>query len=160
MLLRGAAMDFGVPLTGGEAAALSRLVEVYIGLRMCTCIRAISEQMLLHCSLPSAREKGTAAMYDAMQDDVTKILHLATFIALLLDGSGRQRDRINEYAILLVFLGTALGGMCEVFLGIMDVVCGDAQEITKHLECVLQSRIPYGDWWTQRVGDLCSGRGF
>ena len=55
-------------------------------------------------------------MHDAMQDDVTHILHMTTFIALLLDGSGRQRHRINEYAILLVFPGTGPGGMCGVFL--------------------------------------------
>ena len=33
------AMDIGVPLTDAEAAISSRLVEVYIGLRMCTSIR-------------------------------------------------------------------------------------------------------------------------
>ena len=110
-------MDIGVSLTDVEAAILSRLVEVYIGLRMCTSIRAISERILLHCSLTSTYghhasrqwivEKAIAAMHDAMQDDVTHILYLATFIALLLDGSDRQRHRINEYAPLLVSLGLA-----------------------------------------------------
>ena len=38
----------------GEAAILSRLVELYIPLRMCKSIRAISERSLLHCSLTSA----------------------------------------------------------------------------------------------------------
>ena len=51
MFIRGEAMDIGVPLTHAEAAILSRLVEVYVGLRMYTCIRAISEETLLHCSL-------------------------------------------------------------------------------------------------------------
>ena len=59
-------------------------------------------------------------MHDAMQDEVTHTLFLATFIALLLDGSDRQRHRVNEYAILLVFPGTGPGGMCEVFLGMVD----------------------------------------
>ena len=65
-------------------------------------------------------------MHDAMQEDVTTILYMTTFIALLLDGSDTQRHHINEYAILLVFLGTGPGGMCEVFLGMVDVACGDA----------------------------------
>ena len=103
---------------------------------MCTSIRAISERILLHCSLTSAPghhasrrwivENAIAAMHDAMQDEVTHTLFLATFIALLLDGSDRQRHRVNEYAILLVFPGTGPGGMCEVFLGMVDVACGDA----------------------------------
>ena len=46
-------------------------------------------------------------MHDAMQDDVTHILYMATMIALLLDGSDRQRHHIIEYAILLGFLGLA-----------------------------------------------------
>ena len=139
MFITGEAMDIGVPLTPAEAAILSRLVEVYIGLRMCTSIRAISECILLHCSLTSAPghhasrrwivEKAIAAMHDAMQDDVTHTLYLATFIAPLLDGSDRQRHRINEYAIPLIFPGTGPGGMCEVFLGMVDVACGDAEEI-------------------------------
>ena len=47
----GEAMDIGVPAIDAEAAILSRLVEVYIGLRMCTSIRAISEHIPVHCSL-------------------------------------------------------------------------------------------------------------
>ena len=90
-------------------------------------------------------------MHDAMQDDVTHILYMTTFIALLLDGSDRQRHRINQYAILLVFPGTGPRGMCEVFLGMVDVACGDAQEITKQLECVLLSWILDRDWWAKRV---------
>ena len=90
-------------------------------------------------------------MHDAMQDDVTHILYMTTFIALLLDGSDRQRHRINEYAILLVFPGSGPGGMCEVFLGMVDVACGKAQEITKQMECVLLSWIPDHDWWAKRV---------
>ena len=42
---------------------------------------------------------------------------MTPFIAPLLDGSDRKRHRINEYAILLIFPRTGLGGMCEVFLG-------------------------------------------
>ena len=128
---------------------------------MCTSIRAISERILLHCSLTSASghhasrrwivEKAIAALHDAMQDEVTHILYMTTFIALLLDGSDRQRHHINEYAILLVFLGTGPGGMCEVFLGMVDVACGIAQEITKQLECVLVSWIRDRDWWAKRV---------
>ena len=38
-----------------------------------------------------------------------------------------------------------------MFLGIVDVVCGDAQEITKQLECVFLSWIPDRDWWAKRV---------
>ena len=68
-------------------------------------------------------------MHDAMQDEVTRTLFLATFIAPLLDGSDRQRHRVNEYAIVLVFPGTGPRGMCELFLGMVDVVFGDAQEI-------------------------------
>ena len=70
-------------------------------------------------------------MHDAMQDNVTHMLYIATFTALLLDGSDRQRHRINGFAIVLVFLGTEPARMCEVFLGMVDVPCGDAQEITK-----------------------------
>ena len=54
MFMRGDAMDIGVPLTDVEATILLGLVEGYIGLRMCTSIRAISERLLLHCSLTSA----------------------------------------------------------------------------------------------------------
>ena len=119
VFIRGEAMDIGVAVSDAEAAILSRLVEVYIGLRMCTSIRAISERILLHCSLTSAPghhasrrwivEKAIAAMHDAMQDEVTHTLFLATFITVLLDGSDRQRHRINEYAILLFSRGLALG---------------------------------------------------
>ena len=69
-------------------------------------------------------------MHDAMQDNVTHILYMTTFIVLLPDGSNRQRHRINEYAILLVFPGIGPGGMCEMFLGMVDVACG-AREMTK-----------------------------
>ena len=161
VFIRGEAMDIGVAVSDAEAAILSRLVEVYIGLRMCTSIRAISERILLHCSLTSApghhasrrwiAEKAIAAMHDAMQDEVTHALFLATFIAVLLDGSDRQRHRINEYAILLIFPGTGPGGMCEVFLGVVDVACGDAHEVATQLECVLMSWIPDRDWWAKRV---------
>ena len=161
VFIRGEAMDICVPLTDFEAPVLSRSVDVYIGLRMCTSIRAISERILLHCSLTFAPrphalrwwivEKAIAAMHDAMQEDVTHILYMTTFIALLLDGSDKQGHHINEYAILLVFSGTGLGGMCEVFLGMVDVACGDVENITKQLECVLLSRIPYRDWWAKRV---------
>ena len=149
MFIRGGAMDIGVAVTDAEAAILSQLVGVCIGLRMCTSIRAISERILLHCSLTFARghhasrrwkvEKAIAAMHHAMQDEVTHTLFLATFIALLLDGSDRQRHGVNKYGILLGFPGTGPGGMCEVFLGMVDVACGDAQEIATQLECVLLS---------------------
>ena len=145
----------------GWGSVKSRLVEVYIGLRMCTSICAISERILLHCSLTSAPghhasrrwivEKAIAAMHDAMQDEVTHALFLATFTAVLLDGSDRQRHRINEYAILLIFPGTGPGGMCEVFHGEVDVACGDAHEVATQLECVLMSWSPDRDWWAKRV---------
>ena len=41
--------------------------------------------------------------------------------------------------------------MCEVFLGVVDVACGDAHEIATQLECVLLSWIPDRDWWAKRV---------
>ena len=161
VFVRGEAMDIGVAVSDAEAAILSRLVEVYIGLHMCTSIRAISERILLHCSVTSAPghhasrrwivEKAIAAMHYAMQDEVTHALFLATFIAVLLDGSDRQRHRINEYAILLIFPGTGPGGMCEVFLGVVDVACGDAHEVATQLECVVMSWIPDRDWWAKRV---------
>ena len=154
-------MDIGVPVTDAKAAILSRLVEVCIGSRICMSIRAISERILLHCSLPSAPghhgswrwivEKAIAAMHDAMQDDVANILYMTPFIALLLDDSDKQRHRINKYAILLVFPGTGPGGMCERFLGMGDVACGDAQELTKHLEPFLLTWIGDRDWWAKRV---------
>ena len=58
---------------------------------------------------------------------------------MLVDGSDRQRHHVNEYAILLVFPETGPGGMCEVFLGMLDVACGDAQDVATQLECVLLS---------------------
>ena len=36
VFIRGEAMDLGVAVSDAEAAILSRLVEVYVGLRMCT----------------------------------------------------------------------------------------------------------------------------
>ena len=118
VFIRGEAMDIGVAVSDAEAAILSRLVEVYVGLRMCTSIRAISERILLHCSLTSAPghhasrrwivEKASAAMHDAMRDDVTHTLFVAPFIALLLDGSDRQRHRINEVPFCLFSRGLAL----------------------------------------------------
>ena len=88
MLIRGEAMDICVAVTDTEAAILSRLVAVYIGLRMCTSIRVISERILMHCSLTSALghhasqrwtvEKAIAAMHDAMQDEVTHTLFHCT----------------------------------------------------------------------------------
>ena len=159
--IRGEAMDIGVLVTDAEAPILSRLVKVYIGLRMCTSIRAISRRILLHCSLTFAPghhasrrwivEKAIAAMHDAMQDDVANILYMTTCIALLLDGSDTQRHRINEYAILLVFPGTGPDCVCQVFLSMVDVACGDAQEVTKQLECVLLTRIPDRDSWAKWV---------
>ena len=99
VFIKGEAMDIGLPLTDAETAILSRLVDVYIALRMCTSIRAISEQILLQCSLTSTTrhhasrrwivEKAIAAMHDAMQDDVTHILYMTTFIAHLLEGSDK-----------------------------------------------------------------------
>ena len=53
LFIRGEGMDLGVPMTDAVAAILSHLVEVYIGLRMCTSIRAISKRILLHCTLTS-----------------------------------------------------------------------------------------------------------
>ena len=161
MLIKGEAMDIGMPVTDAQAAILLRWVEVYIGLRMCTSIRALSGRPLLHCFLTSAPphdalqrwivEKAIAAMHDAMQEDVTHILYMITFIALLLHGSNRQRHHITKYAILLVYPRAGPSGMCEVFLGMVDVACGDAQEITKHLECVQLSWIPDRGWWVKSV---------
>ena len=119
VFVMGEAMDIGVAVTDTEAAILSRLVEVYIWSHVCTSIRAISERILLHCSLTSAPghhasrqwilEKAIAVMHDDMQVEITHTLFLATFIALSLDGSDRQRHCVNEYAILLVFPGTGRG---------------------------------------------------
>ena len=85
-------------------------------------------------------------MHDTMHDDVTKNVCMAAFIAPLLDSWDKQRHHINEYAILLVFLGTGPGGMCEMFLGVVDVVCSDAQEVTKQLESVLPTWTTHRDW--------------
>ena len=90
-------------------------------------------------------------MHDAIYGDVTHILYMTTFIALLLEGGEWQRHRINEDAILLVFPGSGQGGMCEVFLGMVDVPCGDAHEVTKQLESFLLTWIPDHHWWTKRV---------
>ena len=105
MFIEAAAMDFCVPLTDAEAAFLARLFEVYIGLRTSTSIRAIRECILLHYSLTfdpehhaSWRwivEKAIAAMHDAIEDDVPKVLDMTAFIALLLDGSDRQKHHID-----------------------------------------------------------------
>ena len=137
VFIRGEGMDLGVRMTDTVAAILAWLVEVYIGPRMCTSIRAISERIVLHCSLTSEPghhasrrwivEKAMVAMHGAMQNVVSEILQRALFIALLLDGSDRQRHRINEYAILLLFPLTRPRGMCEVFLGVVDVASGEAQ---------------------------------
>ena len=69
-------------------------------------------------------------MHGAMQDGVPETLQKAPFIAFLLDGSDRDRHRINEYAILLLFPGTGPGGMCEGLLGVVDLASGEAQEVT------------------------------
>ena len=161
VFIRGEGMDLGVPMTDAVAAILSCLVEVYIGLRMCTSIRAISERILLHCALTSEPghhasrrwivEKAMVAMHGAMQDGVSETLQRALFIALLLDGWDRQQHRINEYAILLLFPGTAPGGMCEVFLGVVDVASGEAQEVTAQVEAMLLSWMPDRARWAQKV---------
>ena len=140
VFIRVEGMDLSVPMTDAVAAILLRLVEVYIGLRTCTSIRAIGERILLHCALTSEPghhasrrwivEKAMVAMHGAMQDGVSETLQRAFFIALFLDGSDRQRHRINEYAILLLFSGTRPRGTCEVFLGVVDVALGEAQEVT------------------------------
>ena len=100
VFIRGEGMDLGVPITDTAAAILSRLVELYIGLRMCTSIRAITERILLHCALTSEPgdhasrrwivEKAMVAMHGAMQDGVLETLQRALFIALLLSGCDRQ----------------------------------------------------------------------
>ena len=83
---------------------------------MSTAMYAISECILLDCSPTFAVghhasrrwivEREIAAMHDALQDDIPKILYTTAFIALLLDGSDRQRHRINQCGIVLAFLGT------------------------------------------------------
>ena len=90
-------------------------------------------------------------MRDSMQDDVTNIPYMTSFIALLLDALDRQRHRINKYGILLVFPRSGRGGMCEVFFGLVDVACGNAQEVTRQLESVLLTQIRDRDWWAKRV---------
>ena len=159
VFIRGEGMDLGVPMTDAVAAILSPLVEVYIGLRMCTSILAINERILLHCALTSEPghhasrrcivEKAMVAMHGAIQDGVSNTLQRAPFIALLLDGSDRQRHRINEYAIMLLLPGTGPGGMCEVFLGVVDVASGEAWEVTAQVEAVLLSWTPDRAWWAQ-----------
>ena len=161
MFIRGEGMDLGVPMTDTVAALLLRLVEAYIGLRMCTSIRAISEHNLLHCALTSEPghhasrrwivEKAMVAMHGAMQNGVSETLQRALFIALLLDGSDRQQHHIDEYAILLLFPGPGPGGMCEVFFGVVDVASGEAQEVTAQVEVVLLSWMPDPAWWPQTV---------
>ena len=86
-----------------------------------------------------------------MQDGVIETLERAFFIALLLDRSDRQRHCINEYAIVLLFPGTGPGGMCEVFLGVVDVASGEAQEVTAQVEAVLLSWILDRAWWAHKV---------
>ena len=88
-------MVIGVPGIDAQAATLSRLVGVYIGLRMCASIRATSERILLHCTLTSAPgphasrrwivKKAIVAMHDAIENDVTNILYMTTLIALSLE---------------------------------------------------------------------------
>ena len=139
VFIRGEGMELGVPMSDAVAAILSCSVEVYIGLRMCTSILAISGRILLQCALTAEPghhasrrwivEKAMVAMHGAMQDGVSETLQRALFIALLLHGFGRQRHRINEYAILLLFLGTGPRGLCEVFLGVVDVASGEVQQV-------------------------------
>ena len=38
-----------------------------------------------------------------------------------------------------------------MFLGMVDVACGDAHEATKQLEFVLPTWIPDCDWWAKRI---------
>ena len=161
VFIRGGGMDLGVPMSDAVAAILSPLVEVYIGLRMCTSICAISDRILSHCALNSEPghhasrrwivEKAMVAMHGAMQDGVSETLQRALFIAFLLDGYGGQQHRINEYALLLLFPGTGPGGTCEVFLGVVDVLSGEAEEVTAQVEVVLLSLMRDRAWWAQKV---------
>ena len=155
-------MDVGVPMNDKEATLLSCLVHVYIGLRMRTSIRAMSEQNLLHCSLTSQPshhasrrwivEKAIAAKHDTMHNDVIALLHATPLIAFLLDGSDRQRHRANEYAILLIFPGKGTIGMSEVFLGVVDVeFFGEAEEVTAQVEGALMSWYPDRAWWARKL---------
>ena len=128
-----------------------------MGSACCTSIRAISERIRLHCTLTAETghhvsrrlivEKAMVAMHGAMQGGASQTLQRALFIALLLDGSDRQRHHINEDAILLLFPGTGPRGMCEVFLGVVDVASCEAQEVTTQVEAVLLSLIPDRAWW-------------
>ena len=59
--------------------------------------------------------------------------------------------RINEYAILLLFPGSGPGETCEVFLGVVDVASGEAQEVTAQVEAVLLSWMPDRAWSAQKV---------
>ena len=165
VFIRGEGMDVGVHMTDTVAAILSRLVEVvYIGLRMCTSIRAMSESILLHCALTSEPgqhasqrwivEKAMVTMHGAMQDGVAETLQRALFIALFLDGSDQQRHRMNEYAILLLFPGNGPWGMSEVFLGAVDVGSGEAQGVTAQVEAGLLSWMPYRASRAQKVVDF------
>ena len=84
VIIRGEGMDLRVPMTDAVAAILSRLVEVYIELRMCTSIGAISEHILLQRALTSEPghhasrrwivEKAMVAMHGAMQDGLSENL--------------------------------------------------------------------------------------
>ena len=76
---------------------------------------------------------------------------------MLVNGSDGHRHRINEYAILVIFPGTGPAGMCEVFLGVVYVACGDAHEIATQLECVLLSWILDRDRWAKRVVTFAVG---
>ena len=69
----------------------------------------------------------------------------------VLDGWDKQRRRINECAILLVFPATHPHGMREVLLGMVDVACRDAQEVTKKLQFVLLNWIADCHWWAKKV---------
>ena len=160
VFIRGEGMDLGVPMSDAVAAILSRLVEVYIGLRMCTSIRAISERILLHCAFTSEPghhasrrwiiAKAVVAMHGAMQDGVSETLQRALFIALLLDASDRQRHRINEYAILLLFPWLGRGECVRCSL-VWWMWLQEAQEVTAQVEAVLLSWMPDRAWWAQKV---------
>ena len=93
VFITGEGMDLVVSMRDAVATILTRLVEVYIGLRMCTSIRAISERILLHCALTSKPghhasrrwidEKAMVAMHGAMQDGVSETLQRAFFHCLV-----------------------------------------------------------------------------
>ena len=131
LFIKGEAMDIGVPTIDATATIILRLLEVCLGLRMCTSICAICERILLHCLLTSAPGhhaspqqivgKAIVAMHDAMQDDVTLVLWLTPLIVVLLDLSYRQLHWIHKHAILLISQETGPRGVCEVFLGMGDV---------------------------------------